>query len=65
MYNRRKDRKPIKVRVVLTVTIDPEDYRVEYGEPNASIAEVREYVATAAQDAAQSALNIVFAEVQR
>lgn len=54
---------PIRVRVVLSIAIDPAAYRAEYGEPSATLTDVREYVRTAVQDAAQSALAIVGADV--
>lgn len=35
---------PMKVRVVLTITVDPDAYRLEYSTPSASRAEIREDV---------------------
>jgi hypothetical protein len=56
-------KKLVRVRVVLSVAIDPDVYRAEYGEPSATLDAVRAYVRTAAQDAAQSALDLVSADV--
>lgn len=47
----------MKVAVEITVEIDPESYRAEFGEPYATAAEIREYVQRAVEGAAQSELQ--------
>jgi len=47
----------LKVKVSFTIVVDVQQYRDEYGDPNAPLTEVREYVQDAAESAARSELE--------
>lgn len=44
----------MKVRVVLSVDVDPKDWRAEYSEPSLTAAEVAEMVRGSIADAART-----------